>query len=179
MGMKLYVGNLAFSTTSKDLQELFEAAGTVESASVVEDRDIGRSRGFGFIEMSSKEEGEASLRQFNSETDISASALKVEAKPREDRSVRGRRYHGRGYGRGIPVEMSVGRGTDRTTQGEVILLGEVTKVENGPMVDDHEASKQAELYFAEIAESRKRSRRTQTEIERLKKKTQAIIDALT
>ncbi len=157
--MKLYVGNLAFSTSSKELQELFAEAGTVESASTVEDRDIGRSRGFGFVEMSSKEEGEAAIRQFN-------------------RSGRGRLYRGRGYSPGIPVEMSVGKGTDRTTHGEVILLGEVTKVETAPMVDDQEASKQAELYFAEIAESRKRSRRTQTEIERLKKKTQAIIDAL-
>ncbi len=59
MSMKLYVGNLAFATSSQDLQELFAAAGTVESASVVEDRDTGRSRGFGFVEMSSKEEGEA------------------------------------------------------------------------------------------------------------------------
>src|ERR1700704_1461544 len=65
MSMKLYVGNLAFSTSSQDLQELFAAAGTVESASVVEDRDTGRSRGFGFVEMSSKEEGEAAIAQFN------------------------------------------------------------------------------------------------------------------
>jgi hypothetical protein len=61
MSMKLYVGNLAFATSSQDLQELFAAAGTVESASVVEDRDTGRSRGFGFVEMSSKEEGEAGI----------------------------------------------------------------------------------------------------------------------
>jgi RNA recognition motif-containing protein len=53
---KLYVGNLAFQTTSEDLKELFAQAGTVESASVVEDRMTGRSRGFAFVEMSSKEE---------------------------------------------------------------------------------------------------------------------------
>ena len=52
MSMKLYVGNLAFETTSEDLQQLFAQAGTVESASVIEDRETGRSRGFGFVEMS-------------------------------------------------------------------------------------------------------------------------------
>ena len=65
MSMKLYVGNLAFQTSSEDLQQLFAQAGTVESASVVEDRETGRSRGFGFVEMSSKEEGAAAIEQFN------------------------------------------------------------------------------------------------------------------
>jgi RNA recognition motif-containing protein len=83
--MKLYVGNLAFATSSQDLQELFAAAGTVESASVVEDRDTGRSRGFGFVEMSSKEEGEAAIAQFNGK-EVNGRALNVnEAKPRENR----------------------------------------------------------------------------------------------
>src|ERR671933_362312 len=59
MSMKLYVGNLSFQTSSSELQELFAQAGTVESASVVEDRDTGRSRGFGFVEMSSEEAGAA------------------------------------------------------------------------------------------------------------------------
>jgi len=173
MSMKLYVGNLAFATSSQDLQELFAAAGTVESASVVEDRDTGRSRGFGFVEMSSKEEGEAAIAQFNGK-EVNGRALNVnEAKPRENRGGGG----GRGYGRGIPVEMSIVR-EGRTTHGEVILLGEVTKVEGPVMEHDQDASKQAELYFTEIAESRKRSRRMQTEIERLKNKTQAIIDTL-
>src|ERR1700675_1398774 len=86
MSMKLYVGNLAFSTSSQDLQELFAQAGTVESASVVEDRDTGRSRGFGFVEMSSKEEGEAAISQFNGK-EVNGRALNVnEAKPRENRS---------------------------------------------------------------------------------------------
>ena len=85
MSMKLYVGNLAFATSSQDLQELFAAAGTVESASVVEDRDTGRSRGFGFVEMSSKEEGDAAIAQFNGK-DLNGRELKVnEAKPRENR----------------------------------------------------------------------------------------------
>ena len=96
MSMKLYVGNLAFSTSSQDLQELFAAAGTVESASVVEDRDTGRSRGFGFVEMSSKEEGEAAIAQFNGK-EVNGRALNVnEAKPRENRGGGG----GRGFGGG-------------------------------------------------------------------------------
>jgi RNA recognition motif-containing protein len=86
MTMKLYVGNLAFSTSSQDLQELFGQAGTVESASVVEDRDTGRSRGFGFVEMSSKEEGEAAIAQFNGK-EVNGRSLTVnEAKPRENRA---------------------------------------------------------------------------------------------
>ncbi|PYS69810.1 MAG: RNA-binding protein [Acidobacteria bacterium] len=102
MSMKLYVGNLAFSTSSQDLQELFAAAGTVESASVVEDRETGRSRGFGFVEMSSKEEGEAAISQMNGK-EVSGRALKVnEAKPREPRSGGGggRGGFGGGGGRG-------------------------------------------------------------------------------
>lgn len=85
MSMKLYVGNLAFQTTSEDLQQLFGEAGTVESASVIEDRETGRSRGFGFIEMASKEEGQQAIQQFNGH-EVGGRALNVnEAKPREDR----------------------------------------------------------------------------------------------
>ena len=85
MSMKLYVGNLSFQTSSDDLQQLFAQAGTVESASVVEDRETGRSRGFGFVEMSSKEEGTAAIQQFNGR-EMGGRALNVnEAKPREDR----------------------------------------------------------------------------------------------
>jgi RNA recognition motif-containing protein len=99
--MKLYVGNLAFQTSSEDLQQLFAQAGTVESASVVEDRDTGRSRGFGFVEMSSKEEGQAAIQQFNGH-EVGGRALNVnEAKPREDRGSRGGFGGGRnGGGRG-------------------------------------------------------------------------------
>ena len=96
MAMKLYVGNLSFQTSSEDLQQLFAQAGTVESASVVEDRDTGRSRGFGFVEMASNEEGQKAIEQFNG-TDFNGRNLTVnEARPREDRGGRG----GGGGGRG-------------------------------------------------------------------------------
>jgi cold-inducible RNA-binding protein len=91
MSMKLYVGNLAFQTSSADLQQLFAQAGTVETATVVEDRDTGRSRGFGFVEMSSKEEGEAAITRFNG-NEVNGRSLTVNvAKPRENRNG------GRGY----------------------------------------------------------------------------------
>jgi RNA recognition motif-containing protein len=97
--MKLYVGNLAFQTSSQDLQELFGQAGTVESASVVEDRDTGRSRGFGFVEMSSKEEGAAAIAQFNGK-EVNGRSLTVnEAKPRENRAGGGGGRGGFGGGR--------------------------------------------------------------------------------
>src|SRR5919206_571464 len=85
MSTKLYVGNLAFQTTSQELQQLFGQAGTVQSASVVEDRDTGRSRGFAFVEMASKEEAASAIEQFNGK-EVGGRALKVnEAKPRENR----------------------------------------------------------------------------------------------
>ena len=97
MSMKLYVGNLAFQTSSEELQELFAQAGTVESASVVEDRETGRSRGFGFVEMASKEEGQKAIEQFNGK-ELNGRNLNVnEARPREDRGGGG---GGRGGGFG-------------------------------------------------------------------------------
>ena len=63
--MKLYVGNLSFNTSSQDLEEHFGQVGTVQSANIIEDRETGRSRGFGFVEMSSREEGETAIEQFN------------------------------------------------------------------------------------------------------------------
>ena len=65
MGKKLFVGNLAFSTTSEDLEALFSKSGTCESATVVTDRDSGRSRGFGFVEMSSSIEAEQAIAKLN------------------------------------------------------------------------------------------------------------------
>src|SRR6266478_7322697 len=99
MAMKLYVGNLSFQTTSEDLQQLFAQAGTVESASVVEDRDTGRSRGFGFVEMASKEEGEAAIAQFNGKEFNGRNLTVNEARPREDRGNRGGGGRG-GFGGG-------------------------------------------------------------------------------
>jgi cold-inducible RNA-binding protein len=95
MSVKLYVGNLSFQTSSDDLQQLFAQVGTVESATVVEDRDTGRSRGFGFVEMASKEEGQKAIDEFNGK-DLNGRNLTVnEARPREDRGNRG---GGRGFG---------------------------------------------------------------------------------
>jgi RNA recognition motif-containing protein len=114
--MKLYVGNLAFATSSEDLQDLFGQAGTVESASVVTDRDTGRSRGFGFVEMSSREEGEAAIEQFNGR-EVGGRSLTVnEAKPKERSGGfgggggRGGFGGGRGGGRG---GFGGGRGGER------------------------------------------------------------------
>lgn len=91
MSMKLYVGNLSFQTTSEDLQGLFSQAGTVESVSLVTDRDTGRSRGFGFVEMGSKAEGEAAISRFNG-SEVGGRSLTVnEARPREDRGSSGSR----------------------------------------------------------------------------------------
>src|SRR5262245_23190177 len=109
MSMKLYVGNLAFQTTDEELQELFSQAGTVESASIVTDRDTGRSRGFGFVEMASKAEGEAAIAQLNG-AEINGRSLTVnEAKPRENRGGGGF-GGGRGGGRGGGYGGGGGRG---------------------------------------------------------------------
>src|SRR5215211_2147799 len=89
MSMKLYVGNLAFQTSSEDLQQLFGQVGTVQSASVIEDRETGRSRGFGFVEMASKEEGESAISQFNGKEFNGRNLTVNEARPREDRGNRG------------------------------------------------------------------------------------------
>lgn len=105
MSMKLYVGNLAFQTSSYDLEEMFGTVGTVESATVVEDRETGRSRGFGFVEMSSKEEGENAISEFNGK-EINGRSLTVnEAKPRENR--------GGGFGGGGNRGGGGGRGGNR------------------------------------------------------------------
>ena len=94
MGTKLYVGNLSFRTTSDELRDAFAAVGTVESASVIEDRDTGRSRGFAFVEMATAEEAAAAIEQFNGK-DFGGRNLTVnEAKPRAERGGRGGGYGG-------------------------------------------------------------------------------------
>jgi RNA recognition motif-containing protein len=99
MSIKLYVGNLAFQTSSEDLHQLFSQAGTVESASVIEDRETGRSRGFGFVEMASREEGQKAIEQFNG-MEFGGRNLNVnEAKPREERGPRGGGGGRGGFGR--------------------------------------------------------------------------------
>jgi RNA recognition motif-containing protein len=83
--MKLYVGNISFDTTTQDLTHQFGAFGTVQSTNIIEDRETGRSRGFGFVEMSSKSEGEAAISGLNGK-EVDGRELKVnEAKPQTDR----------------------------------------------------------------------------------------------
>ncbi len=99
MSMKLYVGNLSFNSTEQDLQDVFSEVGTVESVNIIEDRDTGRSRGFGFVEMSSKEEGQNAISQLDGK-EVDGRNLKVnEAKPRENRGGGGGGGRG-GYGGG-------------------------------------------------------------------------------
>ena len=108
MSTKLYVGNLSFGVTSDDLHEHFAQAGTVESAKVVEDRDTGRSRGFGFVEMSNADEAQAAIEQFNGQDFDGRNLVVNEARPREEggggggggRGGRGGYGGGGGGGRG-------------------------------------------------------------------------------
>ena len=100
MAKNLYVGNLPFSTTSEELEQLFGQHGTVTRAQVMTDRETGRSRGFGFVEMASDEEAQAAIAALNGQ-EHSGRALTVnEAKPREERPRGGGGYGGGGGGRG-------------------------------------------------------------------------------
>jgi len=101
MGKKLYVGNLSYEVSSSDLEQLFSAHGTVDSAEVISDRMTGRSKGFGFVEMSSDQEAQAAISALNGK-DHGGRALTVnEAKPRENRGGGGGGRGGRGgYGGG-------------------------------------------------------------------------------
>jgi RNA recognition motif-containing protein len=91
MSAKIYVGNLAFSTTEQDLREQFGQYGHVQSTSIITDRDTGRSRGFAFIELDSKESAHAAIRALNGR-DLGGRALTVnEAKPRETQGGGSRR----------------------------------------------------------------------------------------
>jgi cold-inducible RNA-binding protein len=101
MGKKLYVGNLDYSVTSADLQQLFSQNGSVQSADVIMDKMSGRSKGFGFVEMASDEEAQAAIAALNGK-DYSGRALTVnEAKPRPEGGSGGGRGGSRGgYGGG-------------------------------------------------------------------------------
>ena len=93
MGRKLYIGNLGFDVTNKDLEELFAQAGACESAAVITDRGTGQSRGFGFVEMSSNSEAQRAIQQFDGQ-EFKGRPLKVnEAKERENRSGGGNRRY--------------------------------------------------------------------------------------
>jgi cold-inducible RNA-binding protein len=85
MSTKLYVGNLSFRVTSDELREAFASVGSVESASVIEDRATGRSRGFGFVEMTTAEDAAAAIEQFNGKEFQGRNLTVNEAKPRVDR----------------------------------------------------------------------------------------------
>src|SRR5438105_11904904 len=101
MGKKLYVGNLSYDVDSSTLQTLFAAHGTVESAQIIADRDTGRSKGFGFVEMSSDAEAQTAISAMNG-TDQGGRAITVnEAKPKENRTGGGGGGGSRGgYGGG-------------------------------------------------------------------------------
>jgi len=89
MGKKVYIGNMSFETSQSDLESMFGAHGTVESAQIISDRATGRSKGFGFIEMSSDAEAQAAIGALDGQ-DCGGRPLKVnEAKPRENRSSGG------------------------------------------------------------------------------------------
>lgn len=101
MSTKLYVGNLSFRTTSDELRELFSQAGEVESVSVIEDRETGRSRGFGFVEMVTSEGASAAIEQFNGKEFGGRNLTVNEARPKADRGGGGGRgSYGGGGGRG-------------------------------------------------------------------------------
>ena len=98
MGSKLYVGNLSYNTTSSDLEQLFAQHGSVSSAEVIQDRDTGRSKGFGFVQMGSDDEAQAAIAALNGQQHDGRALTVNEAKPREDRPRGG--GGGGGGGRG-------------------------------------------------------------------------------
>ncbi len=85
MGSKLYVGNLSYATTGSDLEQLFAQHGSVTSAEVIQDRDTGRSKGFGFVQMGSDSEAQAAISALNGQEQNGRALTVNEAKPREDR----------------------------------------------------------------------------------------------
>ena len=94
MGSKLYVGNLSYNATSSDLEQMCGAHGTVQSAEVIQDRDTGRSKGFGFVQMGSDQEAQAAISALNGMEQDGRALTVNEAKPREPRSGGGGGYAG-------------------------------------------------------------------------------------
>jgi RNA recognition motif-containing protein len=100
MGRKLYVGNLTYGVTNSTLEQLFAAHGTVESAQVIMDRDTGRSKGFGFVEMKTDQEAQAAIAALNGKEVDGRSLTVNEARPKTEGGGRGGPGGGGGYGRG-------------------------------------------------------------------------------
>lgn len=99
MSVRLYVGNLPFTVTEQDLEEIFAQVGTVEASNIVTDRDTGRSRGFAFVQMDTQEAADAAIQNFNGR-ELEGRTLTVnEARPRESRGGGGGGFGG-GGGRG-------------------------------------------------------------------------------
>jgi RNA recognition motif-containing protein len=96
VGKKLYVGNLSYSVSSSDLEQMFAAFGMVRSAEIIGDRDSGRSKGFGFVEMSNDHEAQAAIQGLNGKEHDGRSLAVNEARPREERSGGGGGREGRG-----------------------------------------------------------------------------------
>src|SRR3954451_12649551 len=99
MGKKLYVGNLGYGVTDSDLEKLFAAHGTVESAQIIMDRDTGRSKGFGFVEMKTEQEAQAAIAALNGQDSGGRPLTVNEAKPRTEGGRGGSGGRG-GYGGG-------------------------------------------------------------------------------
>ncbi len=99
MGRKLYVGNLSYDVTQSALEQMCAQYGTVESAQIIMDRDTGRSKGFGFVEMKTDQEAQAAIAGLNGQQSGGRSLTVNEAKPREDRGG-GRGHGGGGHGGG-------------------------------------------------------------------------------
>jgi RNA recognition motif-containing protein len=100
MGKKLYVGNLSYSVDSSELEKLFSAHGTVSSAQIISDRETGRSKGFGFVEMNSDDEATAAIAALNGQEYQGRTLTVNEARPREERSGGFGGGGGGGYGGG-------------------------------------------------------------------------------
>ena len=118
MGSKLYVGNLSYTATSSDLEQLCSPHGTVQSAEVIQDRDTGRSKGFGFVQMGSDAEATAAIAALNGQEQDGRALTVNEAKPREPRS--GSRSSGGGstsYAGGNGTNTN-GEGTDSTASSK-------------------------------------------------------------